>query len=62
MALVGNFVSSLKVKSETESVTPDTGFRFNSKDWQRCVPPASPHFTSPMTLYIFSLLYHNRST
>jgi hypothetical protein len=32
MALVGNFVSCLRTKSEIESVTPDTAFRFNSKD------------------------------
>jgi hypothetical protein len=32
MALVGNLLSYLRVKSETESVTPDTAFRFNSKD------------------------------
>jgi hypothetical protein len=32
MALVGNMVSCLRIKSETESVTPDTAFRFNSKD------------------------------
>jgi hypothetical protein len=32
MALVGNLVSYLRAKSETESVTPDTAFRFNSKD------------------------------
>jgi hypothetical protein len=32
MVLVGNLVSCLMVKTETESVTPDTAFRFNSKD------------------------------
>jgi hypothetical protein len=32
MALVGNLVSYLRAKSESESVTPDTAFRFNSKD------------------------------
>jgi hypothetical protein len=32
MTLVGNLVSYLRVKSETENVTPDTAFRFNSKD------------------------------
>jgi hypothetical protein len=32
VALVGNLVSCLRTKSETESVTPDTAFRFNSKD------------------------------
>jgi hypothetical protein len=32
MVLVGNLVFCLWVKSETKSVTPDTGFRFNSKD------------------------------
>jgi hypothetical protein len=32
MAVVGNFVSCLRVKLKTESVTPDTAFRFNSKD------------------------------
>jgi hypothetical protein len=29
---VGNLVSYLRAKSESESVTPDTAFRFNSKD------------------------------
>jgi hypothetical protein len=32
MALVGNLVSYLRAKSETKNVTPDTVFRFNSKD------------------------------
>jgi hypothetical protein len=32
VALVGNLVFCLRAKSESESVTPDTGFRFNSKD------------------------------
>jgi hypothetical protein len=32
VALVGNLVSYLRTKSEFESVTPDTAFRFNSKD------------------------------
>jgi hypothetical protein len=32
MAVVDNFMSCLRVKSETKSVTPDTAFRFNSKD------------------------------
>jgi hypothetical protein len=32
MALVGNLLFYLRVKLESESVTPDTGFRFNSKD------------------------------
>jgi hypothetical protein len=32
MAVVGNFMSCLRVKSETKSVTPNTAFRFNSKD------------------------------
>jgi hypothetical protein len=32
MVLVGNLVSYLRVKSESESVTPDTAFCFNSKD------------------------------
>jgi hypothetical protein len=31
MALVDNLVSSLRVKSEIKSVTPDTAFHFNSK-------------------------------
>jgi hypothetical protein len=37
MALVGNLVSCLWAKSETKSVTPDTAFRFNSKDLGRVV-------------------------
>jgi hypothetical protein len=32
VAVVGNLVSCLRAKSETESVTPDTNFSFNSKD------------------------------
>jgi hypothetical protein len=32
MALVGNLVSYLRTRLETESVTPDTVFHFNSKD------------------------------
>jgi hypothetical protein len=32
VALVGNLVSYLRTKLEFESVTPDTAFRFNSKD------------------------------
>jgi hypothetical protein len=32
MALMGNLVFCLWAKLETKSVTPDTGFRFNSKD------------------------------
>jgi hypothetical protein len=32
VVLVGNLVSCLRVKLETKSVTPDTAFRFNSKD------------------------------
>jgi hypothetical protein len=32
VALVGNLVFYLRTKSETKSVTPDTAFRFNSKD------------------------------
>jgi hypothetical protein len=32
MALVGNLVFYLRAKSETESVTPDTAFHFNSKE------------------------------
>jgi hypothetical protein len=32
MAPMGNLMSYLRAKSETESVTPDTTFRFNSKD------------------------------
>jgi hypothetical protein len=32
VALVGNLVFCLRAKSETKSVTPDTAFRFNSKD------------------------------
>jgi hypothetical protein len=30
VAVVGNLVSYLRAKSKTESVTPDTAFRFNS--------------------------------
>jgi hypothetical protein len=33
MVLVGNLMSYLRVKSEFKSVTPDTAFRFNSKDF-----------------------------
>jgi hypothetical protein len=33
MALVGNLLRCLRVKSEIKSVTPDTAFRFNSKDF-----------------------------
>jgi hypothetical protein len=33
MALVGNLVSWPRTKSETKSVTLDTAFRFNSKDY-----------------------------
>jgi hypothetical protein len=41
VVLVGNLVSYLRAKSEIESVTPDTAFRFNSKDvyvliWMVC--------------------------
>jgi hypothetical protein len=32
MALVGNFMSYLRIKLETKNVTPDTTFRFNSKE------------------------------
>jgi hypothetical protein len=32
VALVGNLVSYLRIKLKTENVTPDTTFRFNSKD------------------------------
>jgi hypothetical protein len=32
VVLVGNLVFCLRAKSESESVTPDTAFRFNSKD------------------------------
>jgi hypothetical protein len=32
MVLVGNLMSCPRVKSETETVTPNTAFRFNSKD------------------------------
>jgi hypothetical protein len=32
VVLVGYLMSSLRAKSETKSVTPDTAFRFNSKD------------------------------
>jgi hypothetical protein len=32
VVLVDNLVSYLKIKLEIESVTPDTAFRFNSKD------------------------------
>jgi hypothetical protein len=32
VVLVGNLMSYLRAKSETESVTTDTAFRFNSKD------------------------------
>jgi hypothetical protein len=32
VALVGNLVFYLRIKSEFKSVTPDTAFRFNSKD------------------------------
>jgi hypothetical protein len=32
MVLVGNLMSCPRAKSEIESVTPDTAFRFNSKD------------------------------
>jgi hypothetical protein len=32
VAVVGNLMSCLRAKSETKSVTPDTAFRFNSKD------------------------------
>jgi hypothetical protein len=35
VALVGNLVFCLRAKSETKSVTPDTAFRFNSKDSKR---------------------------
>jgi hypothetical protein len=34
VALVGNLMSYLWAKSETKSLTPDTAFRFNSKDIQ----------------------------
>jgi hypothetical protein len=33
MASVGNLIFCLRVKSKTKSVTPDTAFRFNSKDF-----------------------------
>jgi hypothetical protein len=44
MALVGNLISCLRVKSETKSVTPDTAFRFNSKDdgYAVTVPETTP--------------------
>jgi hypothetical protein len=32
IALVGNMVSRLRIKSKTENMTPDTAFRFNSKN------------------------------
>jgi hypothetical protein len=36
VVVVGNLVSCLRAKSESESVIPDTAFRFNSKeDWRR---------------------------
>jgi hypothetical protein len=45
MALVGNLVFCLWEKSEIESMTPNTAFRFNSKDNSICIihqhqPPA----------------------
>jgi hypothetical protein len=35
VAVVGNLVSYLRAKLESKSVTPDTTFRFNSKDVQQ---------------------------
>jgi hypothetical protein len=32
VVLVGYLMSSPRIKSEIKSVTPDTAFRFNSKD------------------------------
>jgi hypothetical protein len=49
MTLVGNLVSYLRAKLETESVTPDTAFRFNSKDVL---------FRSVRVVYATVFIYH----
>jgi hypothetical protein len=54
MALVGNLICYLRTKSETENVTPDTAFRFNSKDYHPSILRAARthlnHFTNMSTI------------
>jgi hypothetical protein len=42
VAVVGNLVSYLRAKLESKSVTPDTAFRFNSKDAYVILNNATP--------------------
>jgi hypothetical protein len=51
IAVVGNFVSCLRVKSETKNVTPDTAFRFNSKE-RRYKPCTACNWISPLVTAI----------
>jgi hypothetical protein len=56
MALVGNLMSYLRAKLETKSVTPDTAFRFNSKeDFGHCKKRACARALLLVSLWLGSV-------